>query len=98
MNVVDRLLRPMDRSAPRRAWCAFPYAVNKKFGDDQAGNLAALLAYYAFLSIFPLLLVFTTVMAYVLRGNPHLQQRILHSALVEFPVVGDQLKTEGLHG
>lgn len=41
---------------------AFPYAVSKKFGDDQGGNLAALLAYYAFLSIFPLLLVFTTIL------------------------------------
>ena len=30
--------------------------VDTKFGDDQAGNLAALVAYYAFVSIFPLLL------------------------------------------
>jgi membrane protein len=42
--------------------------------------------------------VFTTILAYVLRDNPHLQQRIPHSALVEFPVIGDQLKTEGLRG
>ncbi len=98
MDVVERLLRPVDRAAQRRAWLAFPYAVGKKFGDDQGGNLAALLAYYAFLSIFPLLLVFTTVLAYVLHGDPRLQERLLHSALVEFPVIGDQLKTQGLHG
>jgi YihY family inner membrane protein len=77
---------------------AFPYAVSKKFGDDQGGNLAALLAYYAFLSVFPLLLLFSTVLAYMLHGNPALQQRFLHSALVEFPVIGDQLKTQQLHG
>ena len=98
MNVVDRLVRPMDRAAQRQAWLAFPYAVSRKFGDDQGGNLAALLAYYAFLSIFPLLLVFTSVLGYALHGNPALQQRILHSALVEFPVIGDQLKTQQLHG
>jgi membrane protein len=98
MNVVDRLVRPVDRAVQRHAWLAFPYAVSKKFGDDQGGNLAGLLAYYAFLSIFPLLLVFTTILAYLLHGNPTLQQRILHSALVEFPVIGDQLKTEQLHG
>ena len=33
-----------------RPWLAFPLAVLKKYGDDQAGNLAALMAYYAFLS------------------------------------------------
>jgi len=60
--------------------------------------ISALLTYYAFLSIFPLLLAFPTILAYVLRDNAHLQQRILHSALVEFPVIGYQLKTEGLHG
>jgi membrane protein len=98
MNLVERLVRSMDRVAQRRAWLAFPYAVSKKFGDDQGGNLAALLAYYAFLSIFPLLLLFTTILGYALRGNPQLQQRILHSALVEFPVIGDQLKTQRLQG
>jgi YihY family inner membrane protein len=98
MNAVDSLVRSVDRAAQRRAWLAFPYAVGKKFGDDQAGSLAALLAYYAFMSVFPLLLVFTTVLAYLLHGNPHLRERILHSALVEFPVIGDQLKTEQLHG
>jgi YihY family inner membrane protein len=98
MNAVDRLVRSVDRAAQRRAWLAFPYAVGKKFADDQAGSLAALLAYYAFMSVFPLLLVFTTVLAYALHGSPHLRERILHSALVEFPVIGDQLKTEELHG
>src|SRR5437899_3067792 len=98
MDVVNRLVRPVDRAMQRRAWMAFPYALTRKFGDDQAGNLAALLAYYAFLPIFPLLLMFTTALAYVLHDSPHLQERILHSALVEFPVIGDQLKTRQLHG
>lgn len=77
---------------------AYPYAVFRKFSDDQAGNQAALLAYYAFVSVFPLVLVFTTVLGYLLKGNPTLQRRLVHSALVEFPVVGNQLKTSGLHG
>ena len=48
---------------------AFPFAVFKKFGDDRASQLAALIAYYGFFSLFPLLLVFATV-AFVLKGNP----------------------------
>ena len=48
---------------------AVAMAVVKKFGDDQAGNLAALVAYYAFFSLFPLLLVFTTILGFVLSGD-----------------------------
>jgi len=43
--------------------------VRKKFSDDQAGNLAALIAYYGFVSIFPLLLVLVTVLGIVLEST-----------------------------
>jgi YihY family inner membrane protein len=68
-----------------------PYAVVKKFGDDQAGSLAAVIAYYGFFSIFPLLLVFVTVLGMLLRGNPTLQHTIVNSALRNFPVIGPQI-------
>jgi membrane protein len=89
---MDRVLRAVDRWQQRHSWLAFGVAAWKKFGDDQAGNLAALIAYYAFASIFPLLLVFVTVLDIVLSGNPELQNRLLDSALAGFPVIGDQLK------
>jgi YihY family inner membrane protein len=78
----------------------FPFAVVKKFGDDSAGSLAALIAYYGMLSLFPLLLALTTLLATVLSGHPELQRRILSSALTQFPVIGDQLRTNvhSLHG
>src|SRR2546423_1642109 len=98
MNVVERLLRRADSSQRRVAWLAFPLAVIKKYGDDQAGNLAALMAYYAFLSIFPILLVFITALGFVLRGDPALYRRLLNSALVEFPVIGDRLRFGELQG
>jgi inner membrane protein YhjD len=69
------------------------YGVLKKFGDDAGGSLSALITYYAFLSLFPMLLVLVTVLAYVLHGDQDLQRRILDSALADFPVIGDQLKT-----
>jgi membrane protein len=65
--------------------------VVKKFGDDQAGNLAALVAYYGFFSLFPLLLVFVTILGMVVRGNPQLQRDLVDSALRNFPVIGDQI-------
>jgi membrane protein len=47
--------------------------------------------YYGFLSLFPLLLLFSSVLGFVLRGDPGLQQRILHSTLAQFPVIGQDL-------
>ena len=60
--MLQRILRAIDQYQQRRRWLAFPFAVNKKFGDDQGGYLAALIAYYGFFSLFPLLLVFTSIL------------------------------------
>ncbi|MBR7828034.1 YihY/virulence factor BrkB family protein [Actinospica sp. MGRD01-02] len=90
---MGRLINSLDAFQQRHRAIAFPIAVWRKFSDDQAGNLAALVAYYAFLSTFPLLLVLVTVLGMVLSGNPHLQQDVLNSALSEFPVIGQQLRS-----
>jgi membrane protein len=87
-NLIDGI----DAFQQRHRWLAFPIAVWKKFSDDQAGNLAALIAYYAFVSIFPLLLLLITVLGLVLRDHPDLQQHVLNSALTDFPIIGQQLK------
>jgi membrane protein len=91
MEAMKRLLHAVDAFQQRQPWLAFPIAAWKKFGDDQAGNLAALIAYYAFASIFPLLLVFVTVLDIVVRDNPALHKQLLDSALASFPVIGQQL-------
>jgi hypothetical protein len=88
----DRVLRAADRWQQRHRWLAFGVAAWKKFADDQAGNLAALVAYYAFASIFPLLLVLVTVLDLVLSHNPAARERVINSALAGFPVIGNQLK------
>jgi membrane protein len=89
---VRPVLQWLDHFQQRHRWAAFPFAVFKKYGDDQGGNLAALITYYGFLSLFPLLLVLVTVLGYVLEGNAHLQKTIVNSALADFPIVGDQIK------
>ena len=84
---MKRLLERLDALQQRRAWAGLPFAVLKKFGEDQAGNLAALVAYYAIFSIFPLMLALTSVMSFVLHGHPELQTSITHSALRNLPLV-----------
>jgi YihY family inner membrane protein len=92
MDALKKLIAALDRLQQSQPWLAFPVAVWKKFGDDQAGNLAALIAYYGFASLFPLLLVFVTVLDIVLAQNPELKTKVLDSAFAHFPVIGDQLK------
>lgn len=87
MGILDRL----DRFQRKHRVAGFPLAVAYKFFDDQAGYLVSLIAYYAFLSFFPLLLIFTTVLSFVLSSYPDLQQRLLDSALSEIPLIGAQL-------
>ncbi len=94
MNTVQRLVSWVDHAQQSRPWLAFPVAVWKKFGDDQAGNLAALIAYYAFASLFPLLLVLVTVLDIVLRSNPTLKKQVVDSAFGQFPVIGPQLSND----
>ncbi len=88
---MKEILRKVDAFQKRHPAIAFPFAVVKKFGDDHAGNLAALIAYYGFFSLFPLMLVLVTILGMVLRNNPDLQQRIVDSALANFPVIGTQI-------
>jgi YihY family inner membrane protein len=95
---IDRILERVDEYQQRRPVPAFLFGVVKKFGDDDAGNLAALVAYYGFFSLFPLLLVLVSVLDIVLSGHPALRRDILDSALGNFPVIGDQIRVQGLPG
>ncbi|WP_232221709.1 MULTISPECIES: YihY/virulence factor BrkB family protein [unclassified Nocardioides] len=93
------LVGDMDRGQRRHSVFGFPLAVIYKFFDDQGNYLAAILTFYAFLSIFPLLLLGTSILGFVLEGNPRLQEQVLDSALGQFPIIGDALgRPEGIQG
>ena len=82
----------LDGFQRRHPAAGYPLAVLYKYLDDSGGYLAALLTYYAFVSLFPLLLLMSTVLGIVLSGHPGLENRIVNSALAQFPIVGSQLK------
>jgi membrane protein len=89
----------VDAVQRRRRVLGFPLAVVYKFFDDQGSYLAVIITYYAFAAIFPLLLISSSVLGFVLQGNQDLQNAVLESALKEFPIVGTQLATpQGLQG
>lgn len=87
MSILARL----DAYQREHRWLGMPIAVLYKFFDDQGNYLAALIAYYGFVSLFPLLLLFTTVMGFLLDGNSGLYERALNSALDNFPIIGQQI-------
>lgn len=96
MKLVDRAIAAVDAFQRRHPAAGFPYAVFKKYSDDEAGHQAALLAYYGFLALFPLLLVLATILKLVLRGEGELQRKILRAATDYFPVIGADL-TRNVH-
>ena len=88
----SRLLAAVDRYQRTHRWLGFPIAAVYKFSDDQGPYLAALITYYGFLSLFPLLLLLVTILGFVLQNDPQLQAQLLDSALAQFPVIGSHLR------
>ena len=67
--MLRRVLTTLDAHQRTRRWLGFPIAVVYKFADDQGPYLAALITYYGFLSLFPLLLLLVTILGFVLQGD-----------------------------
>ena len=90
------MISRLDGYQRRHRWLGIPLAVVYKFFEDQGTYQAALLTYYGFVSLFPLLLLLNTGLGYALHGNAHLQQQVLNSALGQFPIIGNQIG-ENIH-
>ncbi|HEY1778171.1 MAG TPA: YihY/virulence factor BrkB family protein [Solirubrobacteraceae bacterium] len=98
---LDPLLAPVrafDRFQRRRRPLAIAVAVLRNFSDQRAGQAAVVIAYYAFFSLFPLLLVFVSILGFVLHGDPSAQHSIENSALSQFPLIRGQVKDLGGSG
>ncbi len=96
MPVLERI----DAYQREHGWLGFPLAVIYKFADDRGPHLAALVTYYGFVSLFPMLLILFSLLGFLLQGNAHLQDLIVNSALVNFPIIGPQLRhnVTDIHG
>ncbi|MDQ6617676.1 MAG: YihY/virulence factor BrkB family protein [Actinomycetota bacterium] len=95
VNPIERVIRVIDEWQQRTPGLRFVFAVFKKFGDDRGSSLAAMMAYYGFLALFPLLLVLTTILGFI--GNQRLESGILGSTLSQFPVYGQQIGRNVAH-
>lgn len=93
-----RPVRALDRLQRRRGALGFPLGVVKKFSDDHAGNLAALMAWYGFFALLSLLLVVVTVFGFLLSGNRDLYDDVVRSAIGKFPLIGTDIHVDALRG
>ena len=91
MNPVEKAIRKLDATQQRYTPTAFVFGVVKKYGDDNGGVLASNLAYSAFVSIFPLLLILTTILGLVASVNPSVRSQVLNAVSDQVPAIGDTL-------
>jgi YihY family inner membrane protein len=94
MELLDRL----DRFQRRHRPVALPVAVSKRFGEHDGSRLAATVSYYSFFSVFPLMLVFVTVLGFVLDDNDKLREDLIEGAVGRIPVIGSQLADDTIQG
>ena len=83
---MQRIAERFDSLQRRWRVVGFLWAVQKKYSDDRGGYLAALVTYYGFLSVFPLLLAALTVIAYVLSGDKSAAASLQHH-IQSYPII-----------
>lgn len=91
MNQIERAIRRVDAAQQRHKVPAFLFGIVKKYADDNGGMLTANLAHAAFVSLFPLLLVMTTVLGLIASGDPALRDGALNAVAKQVPLIGHEL-------
>ncbi len=85
MSAMSGIMDRIDGLQQRRAMFGFPYAVIKRYFEDHGAWIGSLVAYYAFFSLYPLIVVFVTLATWLLNDRPDLLQRVLEAMWSKFP-------------
>jgi membrane protein len=91
MNSFQKLTHGVDRFQQKYPVFGFPIAVVKRYSEDQIGRQAALITYYGFLALFPLILAFITIIGIIVQNDPDLQAKIYSQLFQHFPALGEDL-------
>ena len=92
MNPVERAIRRIDATQRRFTPTAFVFGVIKKYGDDNGGVLVSNLAYSAFVSLFPLLLILVTILGLIASADPSFRESAVKNAVAnQIPLLGQTL-------
>ena len=91
---VSGIVERVDAWQQKRTVAGFFVAVGAKYRDDRGQQYAALLSYYGFISMFPLLLAFVSILSIVLKNEPTARDKIINGLIGRLPVIGTQIKTD----
>ncbi len=91
-NLIDRTADRIDALQRRVPLLAVLHGVLKKYGEDRGGQLAMMLSYRGFFSLFPLLLAFVNIVGLVLQDNTELRDKLIDSTLAGVPVIGPEIQ------
>jgi membrane protein len=94
-DVVGKVKLRLERARARYGLVDVVIRVFKRYSENDGGNFAAALTYYAFFSIFPLLLFAASILGYLTFGNKELQQDIFRAAVDQFPMLRDAFTPQG---
>jgi YihY family inner membrane protein len=95
MNPIEKTIRKVDAFQQRFTPTAFVFGMIKKYGDDNGGVLVSNLAYSAFISLFPALLILVTILGKVVAGDPSLQKKVTDAVANKIPL--GQTLTGNIH-
>jgi YihY family inner membrane protein len=84
-----------DRYQKEHPAVGIPVAVFRKFSEDRSTNLASMIAFWAFFSLFPLLLVFVTLLGYFVPAD--IKAKVLGNVSSMLPLLNTSA-TQSLHG
>jgi membrane protein len=87
---VDRL----DEWQQKRLVPGFLVGVVVKYRNDRGQQYAALLSYYGFISMFPLLIAFVSILSWLLEDDPTLRDKIIDSLICRLPVISTEIKSD----
>ncbi len=88
---LDAALDRLDALQQATAPSSLVVAVVKRYSEDRASRQAALITFYGFLSVFPLLLLLVTFAA-LFFGSSTLHHDLVASVIAQFPIVGAELE------
>lgn len=91
MSVLQKADRVQKQTKPT----SVGLAAFKKFSEDKSTNLAAMIAFWAFFSVFPLLMVLVTILGWVLPASD--KNNVLQHVAAMFPLL-DPKTIRGLSG
>jgi uncharacterized BrkB/YihY/UPF0761 family membrane protein len=93
-SIIDRTVDRIDHVQRRHRVLAFPFAVVKRYGEDNGGWAGALISYYGFFSLFPLLVIFVTIATWALGSRPDLLHAVLEALWSRVPFVATGLQAD----